>query len=95
MKRLVARATALAVVATTGGCSAKHTAPNAQPANPAESAQVVANSGSADVPATDVSSWKTVSGDGFTFCVLKGESPDTPSADTQMLVLRTVRSAVM
>ena len=184
MKPLVARATALAVVATTGGCSAKRTAPNAQPATPAESAQVVANSCSADVPATDVSSWKTVSGDGFTFCVpptwhgrgrewrnagamiqwgtgsspqrkitvpttvrvvdarrtpipsgppatdvqqstqqiggrsatvwrnrsdgknyvgaqwesphvwLSGGSPDTPSADTQMLVLRTVRFAV-
>ena len=69
MKSLVARATALAVVATIGGCSANRTAPNVQAAKPPESAQVIANPCSAEVPSADLSSWQTVSGDGFTFCV--------------------------
>jgi hypothetical protein len=69
MKPLVASVTALAVVVTIGGCSAKRPTPSAGMAKPAESAQVVANSCSAEVPAADLSSWKTVSGDGFTFCV--------------------------
>lgn len=69
MKPLVASVTALAVVATIGGCSGKRPTPSARVDKPAESAQVVANSCSAEVPAADLSSWQTVSGDGFTFCV--------------------------
>lgn len=69
MKPLVASVTALAVVVTIGGCSAKRPAPSARVVKPAESAQALANSCSAEVPSADLSSWQTVSGDGFTFCV--------------------------
>jgi hypothetical protein len=73
MRSLVHVAATLAVTLTSGGCSsASHPAPRVKadaPVQTAQAAQAVASPCIAVVSGTTLSSWQTVAGDGFTFCV--------------------------
>jgi len=73
MRSLVHVAATLAVILTNGGCSsASHPAPSAKPDAPVQTvqaAQTVASPCIAVVSGANFSSWQTVAGDGFTFCV--------------------------
>src|SRR5215218_1309636 len=70
MRSLVHMAATLAVILTNGGCSsASHPAPSVKADAPVQTAQAVASPCIAVVSGTNLSSWQTVAGDGFTFCV--------------------------
>lgn len=60
----------MVAVVTVGGCaSSNRSRPNVRAEDPAQGTQAAASPCVEAVSGTDLSSWQTVAGDGFTFCV--------------------------